>query len=84
MEMGEKLMTVFCFLQYNCTWCVVGHTRDLRQVNRTNTCIWTVAQLQQEVMAVLIYPYTRRANIKTGSGVREEVKHKSETYTLDQ
>lgn len=40
-----------------CTWRVVSHSWDQRQVLRTNTSSWRVAQLQQEVMAVVTLPY---------------------------
>ncbi len=60
------------FVLQECTWSNVSDTWDQLHVKRTDTWSWTEAQLQQEVVAVLIFPFIRQ----TGSEARKEVKHK--------
>lgn len=62
-------------LYFCTTWCDVSHPWNLFQALRTDTSSWTVAQLQHEVVAVLIFPYTRGRNHQASIEIMEKRYH---------
>lgn len=60
-----RLCCGFCraFQLCGCTWCDVSHAGDEIQVKRPDTCSWTEAQLEEEAVVVLEFPYTGKTNI---------------------
>lgn len=52
----KSVSDVVVFAYCKTTWYDVSHARDQLQVQRTNTCSWTEAQLHQVVVAVLTFP----------------------------